>query len=576
MSTALRAVQRRIVELGLDKRSRDRRAGDRARAGDDDVPQRRANSPSASTPAPVALYGRTTRCSRRASISLHHGERFAARVARRALPRAVAVGRPASRRPGDDSHADGRRRRRGRRDRARASSSKRSPRRLAGADASRRSAVDARPRRLPHRTGRARRHPRRRPHHQHSLMSDQRPLHPDHARRSRRHRHRSRARRRRAADSPLVDVRVRGLRQAAQVRLHAQRQPDALAARRRARRARRRRRRRGDEHRNVGRHARAAARSSRGDTIVAAHDCYGGTQRLLRALAGAALRRSCSRTSPRRDARPEVARHDAAPRLGRDAEQSAAAHHRHSAPSPRRRTPSARCVVVDNTFLSPALQQPIALGADIVVHSTTKYLNGHSDVVGGAVIARDEALGDELGVVGELSRRHRRAVRQLSHAARRAHAARPHARSISRTRAAVVDALRRSRRGDSGLLSRARGRIPATRIAASQQSGFGAMVSFEVRGGRAGVETFTSSLEYFTLAESLGGVESLIAHPATMTHASMDAEARAHRRASAIRWCGCRSASRAPDDLVRDLTRALDAVAARVSVGEVARESRRR
>jgi cystathionine gamma-synthase len=102
---------------------------------------------------------------------------------------------------------------------------------------------------------------------------------------------------------------------------------------------------------------------------------------------------------------------------------------------------------------------------------------------------------------------------------------------------------------------------PGHAVAASQQDGFGAMVSFEVVGGVAGVECLTAELEYFTLAESLGGVESLIAHPATMTHASMDAAARANAGISdsLVRLSvGIESA----DDLVRDLSRALDCVAA--------------
>ena len=101
---------------------------------------------------------------------------------------------------------------------------------------------------------------------------------------------------------------------------------------------------------------------------------------------------------------------------------------------------------------------------------------------------------------------------------------------------------------------------PGHVVAASQQTGFGAMVSFEVAGGVAGVERLAAELEYFTLAESLGGVESLIAHPATMTHASMDAEARRHAGISdsLVRLSvGIESA----DDLVGDLTRALDVVA---------------
>ena len=295
-----------------------------------------------------------------------------------------------------------------------------------------------------------------------------------------------------------------------------------------------------------------------GDVIVAAHDCYGGTQRLLRALSskGHFTLALVDLTAPGAEA--ELVRHH--PRLVwietpsnpllriTDVRRIAAAGHAGGA-----------LVVVDNTFLSPALQQPIALGADIVVHSTTKYLNGHSDVVGGAVVAREASLGDELawwanclGITGAPfdSYLTLRGVRTL-HARVRQH--------LENTEA-VVDALCRHdavvRVNYPGLASH-----PGHAIAASQQDGFGAMVSFEVVGGVAGVERLTSELEYFTLAESLGGVESLIAHPATMTHASMDAAARAGAGISdaLVRLSvGIESA----DDLVRDLSRALDAVAA--------------
>jgi cystathionine gamma-synthase len=295
-----------------------------------------------------------------------------------------------------------------------------------------------------------------------------------------------------------------------------------------------------------------------GDVIVAAHDCYGGTQRLLRALSakGHFTLVFTDLTAPGAEA--EVVRR--APRIVwvetpsnpllriTDVRRIATAGHAVGS-----------LVVVDNTFLSPALQQPISLGADVVVHSTTKYLNGHSDVVGGAVIARASALGDELawwanclGITGAPfdSYLTLRGVRTL-HARVRQH--------LENTEA-VVEALCAhdavARVNYPGLASH-----PGHAIAASQQTGFGAMVSFEVVGGVAGVECLTSELEYFTLAESLGGVESLIAHPATMTHASMDAAARANAGISdsLVRLSvGIESA----DDLVRDLSRALDCVAA--------------
>jgi cystathionine gamma-synthase len=218
-------------------------------------------------------------------------------------------------------------------------------------------------------------------------------------------------------------------------------------------------------------------------------------------------------------------------------------------------------VVADNTFLSPALQRPLTLGADVVVHSTTKYLNGHSDVVGGAVVARDPAhletlawWGNCLGLTGSPfdSFLTLRGVRTLF-ARMRVHEENAHrvARALDDHPAVLAVHY-------PGLATHA-----GHRIAAGQQSGFGAMVSFVVEGGVAAVEAVTDSLTCFTLAESLGGVESLVAHPATMTHASMDAEA----RAVAGIGDGLLRLSVGIEDgaeLVADLVQALDAVRPRV------------
>ena len=299
-----------------------------------------------------------------------------------------------------------------------------------------------------------------------------------------------------------------------------------------------------------------------GDVVVAAHDCYGGTQRLLRALAGKSHFSLVFADLTAGTAAADVVRHK--PRL---VWVETPSNPLLRITDVRRIAEAARAVgallVVDNTFLSPALQQPIALGADVVVHSTTKYLNGHSDVVGGAVVARDAAVGEQLawwanclGITGAPfdSYLTLRGVRTL-HARLTQHLA---------NTIAVVDALGAhaavTRVYYPGLDSH-----PGHRIAASQQSGFGAMVSFEVLGGTAGVESLASNLELFTLAESLGGVESLIAHPATMTHASMNAAARASAGISdsLVRLS---VGIEAADDLVRDLTQALDAVAARFGV----------
>jgi cystathionine gamma-synthase len=195
-----------------------------------------------------------------------------------------------------------------------------------------------------------------------------------------------------------------------------------------------------------------------------------------------------------------------------------------------------------------------------VVHSTTKYLNGHSDVVGGAVVARDAAVVETLGwwanclgITGAPfdSWLSLRGVRTL-HVRMRQHL---------ENAAAVVSALSRHEAVTAlhypGLPSH-----PGHALARAQQQGFGAMVSLELTGGTTGVQTFVEALTQFTLAESLGGVESLVAHPATMTHASMTSEARAVAGITdgMVRLSiGIEDAN----DLVNDLTHALDLVLAK-------------
>jgi cystathionine gamma-synthase len=215
-------------------------------------------------------------------------------------------------------------------------------------------------------------------------------------------------------------------------------------------------------------------------------------------------------------------------------------------------------VVADNTFLSPAWQQPLALGADVVIHSTTKYLNGHSDVVGGAVVAKDRALHDELawwanclGVTGAPfdSFLTLRGLRTL------------HARlALHEANAATVVETLRSHAAVRHVYYPGLASHPGHALAAAQQRGFGAMVSFELANGVGGVQAFVEGLRYFSLAESLGGVESLVAHPASMTHAAMDAESRARAGIddSLLRLSvGIESA----EDLVDDLREGLDRAA---------------
>lgn len=185
---------------------------------------------------------------------------------------------------------------------------------------------------------------------------------------------------------------------------------------------------------------------------------------------------------------------------------------------------SGALVVVDNTFLSPAWQQPLTLGADLVVHSTTKYLNGHSDVVGGAVVAKDTKLHEQLvwwanclGITGAPfdSYLTLRGLRTLH--ARLEH----HGRNAVSLAQWLNEQPGVKRVYYPGLPSH-----PGHDIAKRQQTGFGAIVSLELEGGHDAVREFVADLQYFSLAESLGGVESLVAHPATMTHAAMDPVAR--------------------------------------------------
>jgi cystathionine gamma-synthase len=212
---------------------------------------------------------------------------------------------------------------------------------------------------------------------------------------------------------------------------------------------------------------------------------------------------------------------------------------------------------VDNTFLSPVLQRPFEHGADLVVHSPTKYLNGHSDVVGGAVVAapgqtamvqRIQSMNNLLGT-SQSPHDCFLVLRGLKTLLLRMRAHEAGAR-------VVADFLERHEAVAKvyypGLASH-----PQHGLARSQQRGFGGMLSFELKDGRPDrVDHVLKSLRWFTLAESLGGVESLVAHPASMTHASMTPEAR--RRAgitdSVIRLSvGIED----PADLVADLEGAL-------------------
>jgi cystathionine gamma-lyase len=181
-------------------------------------------------------------------------------------------------------------------------------------------------------------------------------------------------------------------------------------------------------------------------------------------------------------------------------------------------------LAVDNTFMTPYLQTPLALGADIVCHSTTKYLNGHSDVIGGAVVVKDAALGERLwflqNAVGAVpspmdSFLVLRGIKTL-------HVRMARHQENARTLAEWLQAHPQVERVIyPGLPSH-----PQHVLAARQQRGFGGMISFTLAGGLEPARQFLKTCRLWACAESLGGVESLIEHPAIMTHASVPPERR--------------------------------------------------
>ncbi|MFJ9180725.1 cystathionine gamma-synthase [Streptomyces sp. NPDC102360] len=209
-------------------------------------------------------------------------------------------------------------------------------------------------------------------------------------------------------------------------------------------------------------------------------------------------------------------------------------------------------LVVDNTFASPYLQQPLALGADVVVHSMTKYMGGHSDVVGGALVVNDDALGDELAfhqnAMGAIAGPFDawlvlRGIKTLP--------VRMDRHSENATR--VADMLSRHPRVTK-VLYPGLPEHPGHEIAAKQMKAFGGMVSFQVEGGEEAAVEVCNRAKLFTLGESLGGVESLVEHPGRMTHASVAGSA-LEVPADLVRLSvGIESV----DDLLADLQQALD------------------
>ncbi|WP_174871503.1 cystathionine gamma-synthase [Pectobacterium polaris] len=296
-----------------------------------------------------------------------------------------------------------------------------------------------------------------------------------------------------------------------------------------------------------------------GDLLVAPHDCYGGSYRLFDSLSKRGAFRVKFVDQSDTDAlnaalaeKPKLVLVESPSNpLLRVVDIAAICQAAREAGS---------VSVVDNTFLSPALQKPLELGADLVVHSCTKYLNGHSDVVAGAVIAKDADTITELawwanniGVTGAAFDSYLllRGLRTLS----------PRMAAAQRNAQQVVEFLQ-TQPLVKALYHPSLPNNPGHDIARRQQSGFGAMLSFELDGDEDTLRRFLASLELFTLAESLGGVESLISHAATMTHAGMAPEARA---AAGISETLLRISTGIEDgdDLVADLDRAFQAAAKR-------------
>jgi cystathionine gamma-synthase len=260
-----------------------------------------------------------------------------------------------------------------------------------------------------------------------------------------------------------------------------------------------------------------------GGRLVAPHDCYGGSYRLF-----AAWQR-------RGELKVEFVNFGDAAALAAALSKPAAMLWIETPSNPLLRitdiTAVARLarqagalVVVDNTFLSPGWQLPLRHGADLVVHSTTKYINGHSDVVGGAVISKTRELHEQvgwwancLGLTGGafdsfLTLRGLRTLHvRLEH----------HGRNAQHLAEWLTQQPQVARVYYPGLPQH-----PGHDVARRQQSGFGGIVTFELKGGIPAVKKFLPALKYFSLAESLGGVESLVAHSASMTHAAMDEDSR--------------------------------------------------
>ncbi|MBW7929727.1 MAG: cystathionine gamma-synthase [Gammaproteobacteria bacterium] len=293
-----------------------------------------------------------------------------------------------------------------------------------------------------------------------------------------------------------------------------------------------------------------------GDLVIAPVDCYGGTYRMLTRLAARGLFR-LRFIDQADEAQLREAGRESARLLWVETPTNPLLRIIDLA---RMRTLADACgalLAVDNTFLSPVLQRPLDFGADLVIHSTTKYLNGHSDVIGGAVVARSAALHEEmagwanvLGLSGAPfdSFLVLRGLRTLFVRMRQ-----------SEANAAALAAALQASPAVARVFYPGLPEHPGHAIARRQQQGFGGMLSFELKGGEAAARQVVERLRLFTLGVSLGGVESLSCHPATMTHLPLGPEG---RKAAGISDGLIRLSAgiEATADLVADLQAALSAL----------------
>jgi len=294
-----------------------------------------------------------------------------------------------------------------------------------------------------------------------------------------------------------------------------------------------------------------------GDHVITIDDVYGGTNRYFRKISSVASGISYSFVDMTKEGDLEAAFTDKTKLVWVESPTNPMLKIVDIA-AVAKTTHAHNCIlVVDNTFMSPFFQRPLSLGADIVVHSVSKYINGHTDVIGGVMALNDEKLNQKLrflqngmGAIPSpfdcfLAMRGLKtlAIRMKEH---------------ERNAIAIANFLNKHPRVEKtiypGLASH-----PGHEIAKRQQTGFGGMITILLKGGLDQSRQFLEALKLFSVAESLGGVDSLAQHPAIMTHASIAPEERAKLGIFDI-LCRLSVGLEDTEDLIQDLSNALDAI----------------